>query len=98
MCITKPYICRGLQIRTVYCTVFLLYHRETANAAFSTLSVCTACTLNGNKGVTLSKLFPRRCLPTTESVLVIHITYIKARLAIFALPKNHINYISVPKL
>lgn len=32
------------------------------------------------------------------SVLVIHITYIKARLAIFALPKNHTNYISVPKL
>lgn len=75
-----------------------LYHRERANAAFHTLSVCTACTLNGNKGITLSKLFLERRLPTIKSVLVIHITYIKARLAIFALPKNHINYISVPKL
>lgn len=75
-----------------------LCHRERANAAFSTLSVDTACTLNGNKCVTHSKLFPERSLPTIMSVLVIHITYIKARLAIFALPKNHINYISVPKL
>lgn len=88
-CIAKHYylvvsVDKGCALRNL-CP---LYHRERAKAALSTLSAGPARTLKGSKGVVLHKGFLGRLLLTPESALVTHITYIKARLAVFALPKE----------
>lgn len=84
---------------SVYCIIFVLFiiEKEQMQHLAHSLYVLHA------HSVETKVLHPvsyslKDSLPTIKRALVIHVTYIKARLAIFALPKNHINYISVPTM
>lgn len=77
-----------------------LYHRERANAAFSTLSAGTACTLKGSKAVVLHKGFLADAYRPL-SVPWSH-TLLTSRPGSPSLPcqrttKNHRNCISIPQ-